>query len=190
LFEIAMHRAFTLFEVVLVLAILVVLAALSYPTVESMYGSYRVQAAADSIRGTWAEARTHAMEEGRPYRFSVVMGKGNFRLAPDSADFWSGNTSPDTGAANPPLINDGALPKGIRFRRADLPAGQSDSDTVLPGDGIDPSQWSPLAVFLPDGTGKEDVAVVLEMSGARPLVVRLRALTGGVSVRPLEEGRR
>jgi prepilin-type N-terminal cleavage/methylation domain-containing protein len=184
-----MRRAFTLFEVVLVLAILVVLAALSYPTLESMYGGYRVQAAADALRSTWAEARTHAMEEGRAYRFSAVMGKGNYRLAPDTADFWSGNAAPDAGAGNA-FIDSSALPKGIRFRRPDSPRGDDDSDTVLPGDGIDPAQWSPLAVFLPDGTAKDDVAVVLETSGARPLVVRLRALTGGVSVRPLAEGGR
>jgi prepilin-type N-terminal cleavage/methylation domain-containing protein len=190
LFETAMRRAFTLFEVVLVLAILVVLAALSYPSLESMYGGYRVQAAADALRSSWAEARTHAMEEGRAYRFSVVMGKGNYRLAPDTADFWSGNPAPAAGAVNQPLIDNGALPKGIRFRRADSPRGEGDGDTVLPSDGIDPSQWSSLAVFLPDGTAKDDVAVVLEMSGARPLVVRLRALTGGVSVRPLAEGQR
>src|SRR5437588_5623421 len=68
------HRrpAFTLFELVLVMAILVMLAAVATPTLDSLYGTFRVTAAADSIRAAWADARTHAMNEGCAYRFSVV----------------------------------------------------------------------------------------------------------------------
>ena len=186
-----MRRAFTLFEVVLVMAILVILAALAYPSLQGMYGYYQLQAAADTVRGHWAEARTRAMEEGRAYRFAVVWGKGNFRVAPDGADFWSGSDAvPDAGSGTPPLIASDALPKGIPFRRPDSPRGDNNADTVLPSSSIDPGQWSPVATFLPDGTAREDVEVVLEASGTRPVAVRLRALTGGVSVRPLEEGRR
>ena len=39
--------------------------------------------------------------------------------------------------------------------------------------------------FLPDGTTKEDVEIVFTGAGARPLDVKLRALTGAVSVQPL-----
>ena len=185
-----MRRAFTLFEIVLVMAILVVLMALAYPSIEGMYGYYKLQAAADTVRGNWAEARTRAMEEGRAYRFAVIWGKGNFRLAPDSADFWSGSDAvPDSGSGQPPLIASDGLPKGIPFRRIDTPRGDGSADTVLPSTSIDPNQWSTVAVFLPDGTARDDVEVALD-SGARAIVVKLRALTGGVSVRPLEEGRR
>jgi prepilin-type N-terminal cleavage/methylation domain-containing protein len=185
-----MRRAFTLFETVLVMALLVILAAIAYPSIEGMYGYYKLQAAADTVRGHWAEARTRAMEEGRAYRFAVIWGKGNFRVAPDGADFWSGN---DAAAADssgqPPLMVSDALPKGIPFRRLDTPRGDGAADTVLPTDSVDPGQWSTVAIFLPDGTAREDVDVVLD-NGARVFVVKLRALTGGVSVRPLEGGRR
>jgi len=185
-----MRRAFTLFEVMLVMALIVLIAAVSYPSLESMYSYYRVQAAADTLRSSWAEARTHAMEEGRAYRFSIVAGKGNFRVAPDAAEYWTDEVPAAADPNNPPLVQSGALAKGVRFRRADAPSGDSDADTALPVDSVASSQWTPLAVFLPDGTAREDVAIVLEGSGARPLVVRLRALTGGVSVRPLEGGGR
>jgi prepilin-type N-terminal cleavage/methylation domain-containing protein len=181
-----MRRGFTLFEIMVVMAVLVIFAALSYPSIENMYSFYRVQAAADALRGSWAEARTRAMEEGRPYRFSVVLGKGNYRVAPDSGDYWAGDTPAPADPNNPPLVQSDALPKGIRFRRADTPAGDSDAETVLPTDSVATSQWSSLAVFLPDGTARDDVAIVLEAGGSRPLIVRLRGLTGGVSVRPLE----
>ena len=76
------RQAFTLLELVLVMTILVMLAAISYPSIDAMYGSYRVQAATDQVRAAWAEARTHAANEGRPYRFSIVPNKRNFRVAP------------------------------------------------------------------------------------------------------------
>src|SRR5260370_627756 len=77
-----MRSAFTLLELIMVMTILVILAVLSYPSINAMYGSYRVEAAADQVRAAWAEARTHAANEGRPYRFSVVPNKRNFRVAP------------------------------------------------------------------------------------------------------------
>jgi prepilin-type N-terminal cleavage/methylation domain-containing protein len=181
-----MRRGFTLLELILVMTILVILAAISFPSIESMYGYYRLQGAADALRSSWADARTRAMEEGRPYRFSVVMGMGNYRVAPDSADYWAGDPPAPADANNPPLVQSDALPKGIRFRRADSPSEAGSSDTVLPADSVGSNQWTSLAVFLPDGTARDDVAVVLEAGGARPLMVRLRGLTGGVSVRPLE----
>jgi prepilin-type N-terminal cleavage/methylation domain-containing protein len=181
------RRAYTLFEVLLVLAILVILAAITYPSLDSMYGGYKVQAAADQVRGAWASARSRAVDEGRAYRFSVVQGKGNFRVAPDSHDFWKSSEPPRTeDSANPPLILGDALPKGISFGDQ-LPAN---TDTILPADHIDPASWSTVLTFLPDGSVREDAAIAVRMKGTRGLVLRLRALTGVVSVRPFEEGAR
>jgi hypothetical protein len=42
-----------------------------------------------------------------------------------------------------------------------------------PGDGS--------AVFLPDGTARGDAALVFRARGCRPVVLRLRALTGIVT---------
>jgi prepilin-type N-terminal cleavage/methylation domain-containing protein len=182
-----MRRAFTLFELIVVLAILVTVAALSYPTIESMHAHYRVQAAADMLRSAWSDARTRAMEEGQAYRFAVVYEKGNFRVAPDGAEFW-GSDVPAGDSANPPLLLASALPKGVRFRKEGAARVDSDAETALPADSVDLAQYSPLAVFLPDGTAREDVAVLVEMSGARPRLVKLRAMTGGVSVRPVDGG--
>src|SRR5438094_136142 len=81
------------------------LAVLSYPSIASMYGSYRVQAAADQVRAAWAEARTHAVNEGRPYRFSIVPNKRNFRVAPVGSNYWSGRGDGATNDTdNPPYI--------------------------------------------------------------------------------------
>src|SRR5690349_19359062 len=88
---------FTLFELVLVLAVMVVVAAISYPSIDSVFNSYKVGTGADAVRAGWAKARAQAMNDGIPYRFSVMPNTGNFRIAPDLPDFWGGNgSSPDS----------------------------------------------------------------------------------------------
>src|SRR5713226_287427 len=86
----APRRAFTIFEIILVLAIVVILSAAIYPSLEAMYGDSKITAAGDMVRGAWSEGQAHAMNECRPYRFSVAFGTGDFRLAPDTTDLWAG----------------------------------------------------------------------------------------------------
>src|SRR5947209_8598718 len=85
------RRGYSLLEVILVVAVIALVAALFVPTLENLYNPYKTQEAADSVRAAWALARTHAMEEGRSYRFAVVPGRGNFRVAPDEDEFWTGS---------------------------------------------------------------------------------------------------
>jgi hypothetical protein len=174
-------------ELALVLALIIIITALAYPSLDAMYGSYRATAAADMVRASWASARSRAVNDGQSYRFAVVFGKGNYRIAPDSADAWSGGD----GAANsttPPLIVEDALPKGVCFTNSG-PGGGGDlspsSDTVLPPGSVDPASYTPTAVFLPDGTARDDVEITFVTRGAQPVVLRLRALTGIVTVKTL-----
>ncbi len=190
------RRAYTLFELVLVLVIVVVMAAIAYPSLDSMYASFRMTQAADQIRARWADARSHAMNEGQAYRFAVIPNKGNFRVAPDTPNYWAGGGEPAASDPNnPPLVIDETLPKGVRFCTTDSwqsAASDAVGDSSLPTGTIDPGSWSNAVTFLPDGTAKEDVEIVFTARGTRPIVLKLRALTGAVSVRtlPLGEGRR
>ena len=176
------RHGFTLLEVLLVLAIIVMLTAMAYPSIEAMYADARLTAAADQIRARWADARTKAIEEGRPYRFAVQQD-GRFRIAPDAADFWNGGggdaansdtNDPDT----PPLVVEEALPKGVNF--AD--GGITGSDNSGGGDG---GPWQTVVTFQPDGTASQDVEVIFQADGTRPLQLKLRALTGSVTVQAL-----
>jgi prepilin-type N-terminal cleavage/methylation domain-containing protein len=192
------RSGYTLLELVIVLALLVVLTAMVYPSLETMYADYRVTAGADMVRAGWASARGHALNESRAYRFSIIPDRGNFRIAPDSAEFWQGGN--DVPAANDPaspvFTQEGTLPKDIRFVSmeslqygAAVPGGES----AYPSGGIDPNLWVTKAVFLPDGTVLENVEQPIQTRGARPVILNLRALTGVVSVRyytPPEGNRR
>jgi prepilin-type N-terminal cleavage/methylation domain-containing protein len=179
------RSGYTLLELVVVLALVVALATLAYPSLEAMYGDYRLTAATDQVRAGWAEARARSLEEGRPYRFAIVPNQGNYRIAPDSGEFWSGGETP--ASEDPtvlPLVLENALPKGVRFATAETLQGglPLSGDTVLPPGSVDPGSWTPLVTFLPDGTTAENVEVIFHGRGARPVALRLRALTGVVTV--------
>ncbi len=183
------RSAYTLFELVLTLAVIVLLSALAYPTLDSLYADFKLASAADQLRARFADARAHATDEGRPYRFAVVPNKGNFRIAPDSPDYWaSGDPPQPPDPDNPPLVVDEALPKGIRFNTPDNSAptgGDPGGDSSLKPGTVSPDQWSNPISFLPDGTASDDFKITLEMPGAQTLVVQVRALTGAVTVKPL-----
>jgi Tfp pilus assembly protein FimT len=188
--------SFTLFEMVLVLALIVVLAALTYPPLNEMYASSRVDAAADQVRARLADARTQAVNEGRPYRFAVVRGRGNFRVAPDSPEFWA-NAGGESESANGALIIQEALPRGIRFSLGAAAADVQEvvtGETALPAGDVAPDMWASVVTFLPDGAAvalddpdSHEIRIIFEARNARPVQLRLRTLTGTVTVRPLDE---
>jgi prepilin-type N-terminal cleavage/methylation domain-containing protein len=182
----AHRKGFTLFELLVVLAVIILFSALVYPSVEYLYGTHQMTRAADMVRTAWADARVHAIDEARPYRFAIVPNKGNYRIAPHAAEFWSNDPSPASADPDAPsLVLSDALPKGLRFNAedaldADAPAAGPSS---LPVDQVPIDAWSNKAVFLPDGTAKSDVEIIFGAKGSRELHLRLRALTGAVTVR-------
>jgi hypothetical protein len=163
--------AYTLFELVLVLAVLVVLGSLSIPLMQTMLADNRVPVASDMIRTAWAEARARAVAEGRPYRFGVqnIEGGGLFQVAPDSPEFWEGSVPADPGEGmhDDGKVLVGKLPRDILFASEAEPAAGG---------------WSGLITFRLDGTAEEDAAVSFTNQGGQPaLTLRLRGLTGAVT---------
>jgi prepilin-type N-terminal cleavage/methylation domain-containing protein len=162
------RRGYTLLELSLVVALLVILAALAYPVVDNMYASSRLNAASDTIRARWNDARSRAMEERRAYRFSIKDNTGCFRLAPDSAEFWDdGEGLDEVDSDIPALVVEGSLPDRVYFGAGD---GTAALDSA--------SQWRTLVTFLADGTASDDVEVSFATQGARTVTLKLRASTG------------
>jgi len=155
-----------------------------------MWAPVRLDAAGDSIRGVWSDGQSHAMNESRPYRFSFVPGKGYYRLAPDTADYWSGGTpprNPDSESSGP-IVVEGLLPRGVVFQidgsthvEADEPTGPEHPGSDATGHDVSMNEYVTLAVFRPDGTTNDDVEVRLQKQGAGVLVLHLRSLTGVVT---------
>ena len=186
LVTVSRHRSgFTLFELILVLAVLAVLTAAVYPSIEAMNAAYKLSGAGDMVRAVWADAQAHAINEGRPYRFALTPYTGNFRVAPDSGGFWTGNNSDPvvTDSPEPPFVREGILPRGARFEISqvrELEPEMAAAETSGNGSG----DMVTVAIFLPDGTAREDAEVRLTARGARSLILRLRGLTGMVTLKP------
>jgi Tfp pilus assembly protein FimT len=153
------RSGYTLLEMTLVTAILTLAGILVVPSLPGMYGYYKRNGAVDAVKAAWAQARERAIEEGRPYRFTVVPGSGRFRVAPDQPP-------PGSDSAGPTAVLEGTLPEGVSFG----------------GTGSADASGAPL-VFLPDGTARDDAEVVFQVQGGRATALRLRALTGSVTVR-------
>jgi prepilin-type N-terminal cleavage/methylation domain-containing protein len=181
------RHGYTLFELVLVLAVLVLLSAIAYPSLKAMYGHYKMTGAVDTVRGAWAQARAHAIEEGRPYRFAIVPGTGQYRVAPDQPDYWSGSppASDPNGRA---LVLEKSLPGGVNFAVGGPADSGADPQPDPPAGGASPDSYANPVVFLPDGSAREDAEVIFQVRGARPTAIRLRGLTGIVTVKHLDAG--
>jgi len=180
---------YTLLELAIVVAIIAIVAAAAYPSLQGMYDDLQLTSSVDQVRATWASARVRAIEEGRPYRFAVVPGKGNFRVAPDTSDFWAGGGNSSTGSdsTDKPAVFEDKLAKGVAFAIADSAALSGGDDTTLPVGSVDIGQYTSVATFLPDGTSRDDVRIIFSKKGVRPVVLRLRGITGAVTVRLLQD---
>jgi Tfp pilus assembly protein FimT len=180
-----------LLELVLVAAIGLVLLAISYPAMSGLAGNSGLtgkrgqKAALDQVKSKLAEARAHAMEEGRPYRVAIVPGKGNYRLAPDSDDFWGkGGSATSASHGETQLMVVGALPQGTCFcdpETAPKSSQSSDAPTFDEPEKVPTSSYQTLVTFLPDGTVRDDGKIGVKTIGAKLVVVKLQALTGVVT---------
>jgi len=182
------RKGYTLLEVLLVAAVMVVFAALAVPSLKSMHGSYKMTGSVDAVRSAWAQARARAIEEGRPYRFAVEQDGSYYRVAPDRPDYWSGS-GPGEDPQGKGFVLEQSLPGGVRFNvNGDLASAAPPDDPSPKDEKPAPSadSYTVAAVFLPDGTAREDVKILFQVRGATPTMVHLRGLTGSVSVTPMK----
>lgn len=187
--RLAARPGFTLLELALVLAIMVIMTAMAVPIYDRLYGNVPVDAAADQLRGAWAEAKAQAIEEGRPYRFAVKPETGEFRVAPDRRDYWDGTAPPEDDPELPygsrAMVVEESLPKQIVFSPDLSGGGGPGDDDAVAGNS---QGWSPVATFLPDGTFRADFTVRLRREGERTVELQGRALTGVITFRRYNEG--
>jgi len=172
---------------VLVLAIMVILATITYPSVKGMFGYYKLHGGVDSVRAAWAHARGRAILESRPYRFAVEPGGSHFRVAPDLPEFWPGS-GPANDPHGPGAVLEQALPAGVHFNIGDTASAPPAENTSKSDDHSPPSgDWTPAAVFLPDGSAREDVTITFQVHGVRPVALYLRGLTGVSSTQTVKQ---
>lgn len=159
---------YTLLEMLVVLAVIVMIGAVAIPSISGFYGNSKQRAAADILRTRLAEARAKAMERGTPFRVAINTDKSRIRVAPDTDDFSS------VTADDPPSYNSLATEDTLDEATVELVAEQGDDRT--PGNG----GWITVATMRGDGSSKESrsTIVAVKQRDFAPIQIQVRGLTG------------
>lgn len=167
------RSAFTVMELLVVIAVIVILGAILVPSLIGFWSNNRTKAAADIATARLSDARGAAIAQGIPYRVCVSPNGLQVRVCPDQSGLTE-QLAFDTTTV--PVQRVDTLPKGVV-----LTPIYTGIDGVIPAnDG-----WITLVTFLPDGTCREDASeFVLSEPEVTPLVVRVRGLTGVWAVNP------
>ena len=191
--------AFTLLELLLVLALLVVLAGLAMPMFAGSFTSLKLRRATDQVLAVWIQARTAAIESGQLHQFRFQTDSGDYLVEPWPRDE---QFSVTPAAENDPLHEglqnirreDGALlvrdrlPKGIVLKRGERAIrgsaqgepSTSEVESLAAGTtttGLYGIGWSAPILFYPDGT-TNDVSLLLSNGQRQYQRATLRSLTG------------
>lgn len=177
---------FTLLEMMLVLAILVALTAVTIPVVGRMYDTHRLQQAAMEVRTTLSAARLRAVDEGEAFecRFEPD-GRHLVILARRDRGIRFG----DKGAASSTVNHRAAagihveLPQPLYFWTADDSRERLDDRSIhglADGDLLGNRSWSPPVVFAANGSSTYAEFEIRDHEG-RTVQLEVRGLTGAAS---------
>ena len=177
------QSGYTLLELVFVLAILLILAAITLPRVMGMYDRHRLQAAVEDVRAHLAGSRLRAIDTGVVYQFIYEPNGQRYFVLPLEAA---------AGTLLPAL--EGRLPESLRFDSTDvvqIPAmqlsGTSSAGTDQAGTSADGgSTWSAPILFAPDGSATEAALDVIDEEN-RFVRLSIRGLTAAVTVGEVQQ---
>jgi prepilin-type N-terminal cleavage/methylation domain-containing protein len=151
------RHGYTLLEILLVLALLVIFAALAIPALIRPLEGQRVRKAADGVQAAWIRASNESVKSGQMYLFRYEPQGRGFTIEPwASADDYleTGDTSY-------------ATPGVTRGPTASAPPGQLGSTTAAPGEML-PTGWKQLPegiMFVGGQTVPETRASVAGVAG-------------------------
>ena len=170
------RRGFTILEILVVMAIILLLGAILLPTVGAFWGNNRTKASANMLQARLADARSYAIAQGRPYQVLASPDGTQVKVAPD--------------ASEPPEQIGSETPSYDFSAESTFPIPVTISPIYTGADSTassDASGWIRLVTFLADGTCREDsMEVHLIEEKSTTIVVRVRGLTGDVSVNPMK----
>ena len=188
-----MRRAragFTLVEIIIVMAIVLLVAAISIGSIRLMYADEGTINASDTVRAQWAQAQRRAINDGVPYVFGVVWNEGVWRIAPEGADYWGAGAAPMQNDVSSKLVTDaGRLDADVCF----VESGSDKLPDVVPSSDpnkVDVDRYQQLLTFYPDGSvkyqapdGSSPEVFDLYLEGRTKLrrIISLRILTGSVT---------
>ena len=180
-------RGYTLLEMLVVLAVLASLTAMSWPAVRTMLAKSALRSAAKQLRAALVEARLDAVESGAVWQFRYRPGTGRFETSATAVlDEESPAAIGDSPSGRPgkSRAREDVLAGDVRFRESAGPArrpGSTAAPETPAGAG-----WSEPILFFPNGR-TSNVRLRLEGERGYTIQVTLRGLTGTTAIGPPEQ---
>jgi len=179
-------------ELLLVLTLLLVAAAISWPTVVGLYQRHQLQTAAEQVRVQLSGARVRAIQSGAVYQFRFEPGGQRFLVVPFDVAAPSGDidSSTDNGGSF-----SGTLPEGMRFQASEaypITVAQMGAEwlAALPdAQQLQSVGWSSPFLFSPDGSAATDSTFDVVDENERFVSLSVRGLTAAVAVGPVLQRR-
>ena len=171
--------AFTLLELVLVISIVIVVAALASPSIHRTFSRQALQKGADRVRVSMGQARVRAIRTGEEHALFYSPRGSWFNVAPFSAfaqqKQLAGRRQNIVAEGNLNNFEDDLLPRGVRFF-----TGQTEVNSraaALLADGAESDEAIAMILFYPDGTS-QDAKLLLKNEDQLFVQLELRGLTG------------
>jgi prepilin-type N-terminal cleavage/methylation domain-containing protein len=180
------RHGFTLVELLLVLALIVTVGAIAWPSIQHGYDNFKLKRAADQVVTAFGHARVQAMSKGLTQVFRCESGTPRYtvEVLPDETmpvdDGTAGLGSAPAGGGNSQNQSTsskaGQLPDGYVFSNAQrvLDNRAAATETELSSSGT--SGDLPPILFYPDGTSSEAFVTVSDKNGLS-VSVSIRGLT-------------
>jgi prepilin-type N-terminal cleavage/methylation domain-containing protein len=198
------RAAYTLVEMLLVIAVIGTLAAMTWPSVLRMQADHNLSSAAEQVRLQLAAARTKAIKSGEKYQFLYEPKGRHFAVVPQDPEPENpqavSNANP--AAASPaPTPNksqkntSGELPAKLTFVSTDMTStvslsSQKISATAFQGlndaGTLASVGWSEPLVFAPDGSAMDAVVTISDHRGQQ-IDLNVRGLTGATAVSSMRQ---
>ncbi len=174
------RSAFTLIELLLVLAVVIVVMGMATPSINRMFQRTALDRGADRVRAAMGEARVKAIKEGDVYAVFVARGGNWFDVGP----FANSQNQISRANRDQQYVNqqgnsgfeDNQLPRGVNFAASEV-LSDARAAEVLAGTGDSGGKGLQQILFYPDGTS-QDASIVMQNEIGGIVEIQLRGLTG------------
>ena len=171
--------AFTLGELLLVMAVLIIVIGVTTPSINRMFQRQALDRGADRLRAAMGKARISAIKNGDVYAVFISRGGNWYDVGPYA------NSQTQIARAQRDVafverqgnssFEDNMLPRGVSFASSDA-ASDSRSEELIAEYGAQGNGLQQV-LFYPDGTS-QDASVIVQNESGGLIEVQLRGLTG------------
>lgn len=201
------RNAYTLLEVILVLAILAAIASIVTPSIGEAFQRQKLNAATDELRNVWDKARLTAMKTGQIQAFTCTAGDRTYSITPymtgdDTTNASTGATvmtaagtvgqatssgylttpTPTDPTSTSTDANSHTLPEEITFVSCAVSSDmRAMSIAASQGGLVGMQSMNQTVLFYPDGS-TSTAEVIIQIPSGVQRAVRMRGLTGSTQV--------